>query len=133
VYNVTIDGMGRVTYEGLQHVAHVGVQRAVIGLEQVETLLNEFLRTRFMQALDEYRTREFLKYDNGEYRRMAEDVSDLPGAILTLKLGPRTKRVVLYYAFPAELGRLPSLVDRAANTEQWTGRPPTPAPNRPGA
>jgi len=133
VYTVTIDGLGRVTYEGRQHVMRTGRQRGTIKMEEVETLLNEFLRARFMHALDEYRTRDFVKLEDGQYRRLGEGMSDLPSAILTLTLGSRTKRVLLHHSFPAELGRLPDLVDISANTEQWTGRPRSVPQRPPGA
>jgi hypothetical protein len=133
VYTVTIDGLGGVSYEGHEHVTHTGVRRGAITMEQVEVLLNEFLRARFMQALDQYDAREFVTLQNGWYQRMGAGVSDVPGAVLTLTLGSRTKRVVLRHDVPMELGRLPNLVDIAANTEQWTGRVRVEPSKAPGA
>ena len=132
-YRLTISGAGAVFYEGEEHVRIRGAQRGHVSMNQVEDLLNEFLRVRFMAARDKYEGRELVRLRDGEFERLVASTSDMPSAILTLRLGSRTKRVILYDNYPVELGRLPDLIDEVVNTYRWTGLArPAPASKPPG-
>jgi hypothetical protein len=123
-YKLTVGGDGSVRYEGLADVATVGVRQDTISIESVVRLLNEFLRVRFMDALDRYADRESVRLNNGEFVIFRGTTTDLPSQILTLRLGAKSKKVVLYDNFPAELGALPNLVDEVTNSKRWTQQSP---------
>jgi hypothetical protein len=122
IYQVTISGDGAVVYEGTRFVQTLGTERASVDSEEVVSLLDEFLQVRFFDALERYAGSERARRTPAGIVVESMTITDLPSQILTLRLGERVKRVELYDHYPAELGRLPDLVDRVAGTERWVGR-----------
>jgi hypothetical protein len=122
-YTVTIAGDGRITYQGKRFVAVVGPREDRVAMEKVAALLNEFLKARFFDARDVYDETEEIKLVDGAYVPMTLDITDVPSAVLTLKLGSRQKRVVLRFNYPVELRELAARVDELAQTTRWIKAP----------
>jgi hypothetical protein len=122
IYRVSVSGDGAVEYQGVRFVQTVGVEKATVDPEQVLSLLNEFLRVRFFDAADRYAGSERARRAGSDFVIESVVVTALPSQILTLRLGERTKRVVLYDNDPLELGKLPDLIDRAVGSERWVGK-----------
>jgi hypothetical protein len=111
IYSVTVRADGRVVFVGKRFVAATGVRRARLSKAKVSELRKAFSRARVFRLRD--------RYDD-------MTVSDLPSALLTVRLGERTKHVYHYLGdstAPKRLGRLECLVDRIARTSRWIGRP----------
>jgi hypothetical protein len=117
-YTVTIRGDGTVEFQGgpLQ-----GFHTRSVAPDDVVSLVNEFLRARFLNAFDNYEACCSLLVRKGNmlelygYGSSAEE----PSKKLTLRIGTRTKTVILRNDFPDALGRLPGLVDRIGGPEAW--------------
>jgi hypothetical protein len=122
IYRVAISGDGAVEYEGLRSVESVGIRKSTITVDQVVSLLNEFLRVRFFDLLDRYAGTERVRRSTSGLLLEYITVSDERSATLTLQLGEQIKRVGLYDNYPAELGNLPGLIDRIVSSEQWIGK-----------
>jgi hypothetical protein len=88
-------------------------------VDEVVALINEFLQVRFFDALDTYRNRTFLIRKGDTVALMGSGGSDDPQSDLIFRIGDRTKTVTLYNNYPAELGRLPELVDRIGGPQVW--------------
>jgi hypothetical protein len=117
-YTVTIRGDGAVQYEGSGVLE--GLHTRSISPDEVVTLVNEFLRARFFNALDTYVaccSSLVRKGDTVELYGVAS--ADDPYAALTLRIGGRAKTVILRTDFPQDLGRLPGLVDRIGGPQVW--------------
>lgn len=108
VYQVSVENNGAVTYIGEMFVAVEGEQRAQISQDLVRELAGELEEIDFFSLQDQYT-------DMG--------ATDMPSAILTLRVNGQTKRVVHYhgdFSAPEELTRLELLIDEITNTAQWT-------------
>ena len=124
IYSVTLSGDGRVVYRGTDHVAVTGIQETAISDDDLIVLVNEFLRAHFFDAKDAYRERELISLEpERKYLLLNEVVTDRPSTILSLKLGDREKRVILYHNYPAELYDLAGLVDRMSGVTKWVTAP----------
>jgi hypothetical protein len=123
VYRLTVSGDGTVEYQGTRFVDTIGAARGTVDVDQVVLLVNEFLRVRFFGAMDRYAGEERVRRSGSGFLLESITVTDLPSQILTLKLGDRSKRVVLYDNVPVELAALPDLVDRTLRADQWVRKP----------
>ena len=115
-YTVTIRGDGAVQYDGPQ-----GHHTRTVSPDDALALVNEFIQARFFTALDKYEAccGTLVRHgDTVELGGMAGG-ADAPYAALTLKIGARTKTVILRENYPPELGRLPDLVDRLGGPAIW--------------
>jgi hypothetical protein len=113
VYTVTIHGDGRVEYSGENYVKVKGTQEARVEPAVVKTLLAEFARVRFL-SLPDY------ALDKCSCRRC----TDFPSAITEISAGRANHRVKHNHGCgcaPKGLFELESAIDKAANSEQWTG------------
>jgi hypothetical protein len=119
VYRISIDGNGRVEYTGIRSVAVEGKRTREIDPAHVVGLVNEFLRARFFDALNEYDEVEQVARIEDHLVFVNEVKTDLPWFVLSLKLGDRTKTVRLRDHYPAELGSLAEAVDRTAEVQSW--------------
>ena len=110
VYSVTVHGDGRVVFVGERFVTAKGVRRATLSKTQVQRLVKGVQQARVFQLAN--------RYDQ-------MSVTDLPSAILTIRVGSRTKRIYHYQGdrrAPKRLATLECLVDRTARTTRWIGR-----------
>lgn len=112
VYEVTIDGLGTVTYVGRKFVRVSGRRTARIPVDRVAALLETAEKIRFFSLQDRYRT--VRNADGSE-----TIVTDLPTAFVTISRGGISKRVEDYYGAPESLRDLERQIDEAAGTRQW--------------
>jgi uncharacterized protein DUF6438 len=112
VYTVTIDGTGKVTYEGERSVRVVGRRTARINTSTVARLLATAQRIRFFEMRDAYRVIE-----NPDGSRSL--VTDLPTTFVTVSANGRTKRVEDYVAAPDSLAEFERAIDTAAGIKRW--------------
>ena len=116
VYSITVEGNGRVRYEGTTHVSVVGNDTGSITSEQVALLIAEFDRVGYEQLAD--------RYAYGE-PSCPSYVSDAPTTITSLTRPGTTKRVEHDYGCadaPPALTALERLIDDVVRSGQWTGR-----------
>jgi hypothetical protein len=109
IYSVTVHGDGRVVYVGTRFVAAAGTRRARISPAAVKRLRKGVSRARVFGLAS--------RYDRS-------NVSDLPAARLTVRVGPRTKRIYHYFGdmgAPKRLWTLECLIDTVARTSRWVG------------
>jgi hypothetical protein len=92
-YTVWIQADGAVHYDGTSYVVADGERDGRISVEAVRSLVERFQETNFFEMRDEY----------------TQPITDLPGMILTLKVGERTKHVLNY-------GHRRSISERARNS-----------------
>lgn len=118
-YTVTINGDGRVRYEGRRFVNVVGERTATIPREDVANLVRRFDEIGFDRLRDAYRAQ----------------VTDLPTYRVSITREGRTKTVVDYggpsAGMPRSVRDLQDEIDRVAQTAQWVLRDGQPVRERP--
>ena len=120
-YSVVIRGDGSVLYDG--HGLVEGRRTRIISPDDVVSLVNEFLRARFFNALDTYAACCSVLVRKGDTVGLYGIASaDDPYVALTLRIGARTKTVTLRTDYPADLGKLPELVDGIGGPRVWQGQ-----------
>ena len=83
-----------------------GSRTRSVSPDDVVALVNEFLKARFFNALDTYAACCSSLVRNGDTVALYGMASaDDPYAALTLRIGARTKTVILRRDFPPDLGR----------------------------
>ncbi|NNG15464.1 MAG: hypothetical protein HKM89_03210, partial [Gemmatimonadales bacterium] len=116
VYAITVEGNGRVRYEGTAHVSLVGSDTSTITSEQVTLLVAEFDRVGYEQLAD--------RYAYGE-PSCPSYVSDSPTTVTSLTREGTTKRVEHDYGCadaPRALTALERLIDDIVRSGRWTGK-----------
>ena len=110
-YSVTVQGDGKVRFNGGSFVASEGKHDAKISVESVRYLVRQFESARFFAAGDKY----------------VATVTDNPTYTLTLTVGGKTKSVTDYVGeqvgMPLVITDLEKAVDEAAGTERWIKGP----------
>jgi hypothetical protein len=118
-YTITVREDSTVEYKGVGLVE--GMHTRTIPTDEVVALVNAFLQAQFLNALESYSNPPPTMVRKG-------DTIELYGAVrgidatqtdLTLRIGDRKKTVTLYANYPAELGRLPELVERIGGPQIW--------------
>lgn len=107
VYQVTVESNGTVTYLGEMFVAVEGERRSQISQDQVRQIARQLESIDFFSLQDEYTDR---------------GATDMPSAILTLRVDGKTKRVDHYYgdfSAPEKLTELELFIDEITNSTQW--------------
>jgi hypothetical protein len=106
-YSVTIQGDGKIHFNGESFVAIPGKHDAQISPEAVSALVRRFEKARFFEAGDKY----------------VATVTDNPTYTLTLTVGGKTKSVTDYVGeqvgMPLVITDLENAVDEVAGTERW--------------
>jgi hypothetical protein len=113
-YTITIHGDGRVEYEGKSNVKTKGKQEGRIEPAAVKALMAEFAKAKYLALPEEY----------SEGKCSCRRCTDMPTAVTELNAPGAKHRVSHYYGCacaPKELFALESAIDKAANSEQWTG------------
>lgn len=105
VYTVRIDGAGRVTYNGKQHVKITGEQVAQLDPAVVQALVQEFYRAGYFALED--------RYDS--------TITDNPTTITSLTVRGQHKSIIDYVSGPPELKALEKRIDEVVNSNQWIG------------
>jgi hypothetical protein len=112
VYSVTIDAHGDVTYEGTRFVRTKGRQVDRVLVSRVAELYEASQRIGVFDLRDQYR---LVRAADGS----GAAVMDLPGTIVTVTAGGRTKRIEDYFGAPGSLKELERHVEEIARTSRW--------------
>jgi hypothetical protein len=116
VYAVTIQGDGRVIYNGKTCVNVVGEQTSQLSPEAVRSLVAAFYANDFFALADSY----------------VEDIQDLPATLIRFTLPERSKQVVVQLydlgQTPAPFQRVEEAIYNIANLQPWVTQNGTPAP-----
>jgi hypothetical protein len=120
VNHITVRGDGVVELEDLGTPPRAATQRRSITTDEVASLVNEFLRARFFDALDRYdTTAKVVRRENELLLRFSGGIGG--GAIdLNMRLGQLKKTVRLSGNVPEELRQLVEMVRKLG------GLPPLP-------
>ena len=113
-YVLTIQGDGRIEYEGKEHVRQKGLSAARIGTEDLKKMLREFTRAKFFSIVDEY----------SEQKCACVYCTDMPNVITEISLKSITHKISHYHGCtcaPKSLFELEAAIDKAANSERWIG------------
>lgn len=114
-YTVTIHGDGLVEYVGKQHVKIKESKNGRIDPAAIKNLATQFAQARFLsQPGDDY----------SRAKCKCRFCTDMATAIVEINLGSLSHRVNHYYGCGCPrraLFDLESAIDKAANSEQWTG------------
>jgi hypothetical protein len=112
VYSVAIDAHGDVTYEGTRFVLTKGRQVDRVLVSRVAELYDASQRIGVFDLRDQYR---MVRAADGS----GAAVMDLPGTIVTVTAGGRTKRIEDYIGAPGSLKDLERHVEEIARTNRW--------------
>ena len=113
-YVLTIHGDGRIEYVGTDHIRQKGMSQARIGMEDFKKLLAEFTLAKFFSIADKY----------SEQKCACVYCTDMPTAITEISAKSITHKISHYHGCtcaPKSLFELEAAIDKAANSEQWTG------------
>jgi hypothetical protein len=116
VYKVVLKGDGAVVFEGKQGVDSVGRFTGRVSPEKVAALVRSIEQKNYF-SLDD-------RYLYGE-AKCSPYIADFPGAITSIKLAGRTKRVEHDPGCPnapAALAEIEKQIDATAATSRWIGR-----------
>jgi len=119
-YRVAVRGDGVVQYEDLGNEPRDQPQRRTIAIDEVVSLVNDFVRARFSDAPARY-DEEPVAFRRGDLLNFAlRGGADGPDWDLTLRVGSHVKTIHLYKGFPIELGRLRDRVESIGGPKAWT-------------
>jgi len=120
-YHITVRGDGVVELEDVGTPPRAATQRRSITSDEVVTLVNEFLRARFFDAMDRYDTvTSVVRQDDKVLLRSSSGGIDGGAIELTMRFGTLKKTVHLSNNIPVELRALANSVLRIG------GRPELP-------
>ena len=107
VYEMSIDGMGMVTFTGERDVKKVGAYQKQLTAEETNKLFAAFEDSDYWAFEDEY----------------SANVTDLPSTYLTYKHGEKAKKIRLYYNVPDSLANLSKMVKEIATSDEgWSAK-----------
>ncbi len=105
VYKISINGDGRVFYEGKRHVEKEGFYQKMLTDKEVKSLIEAFDKAKFFEFQDEY----------------TSAVTDMPTTFVSYSIGKDSKKIRDYFGAPNELKDLEKLVAEIANSKEgWT-------------
>ncbi|MBX9850224.1 MAG: hypothetical protein K2X86_00525 [Cytophagaceae bacterium] len=102
VYSITIDGTGKVIYEGKKHVKKVGKFERQLSGKEISTIFSAFEHSDFFKLQNEY----------------TAGVSDMPTVYVTFEHQGQKKKITDYYGAPESLKKLEELVEKVALSEE---------------
>lgn len=111
IYTLTLYSDGRVVYNGDKFVEITGEHEAQIDPLEVRALVDLMLNGGYFDLEDAYTNRT---------------ITDAPSALTSLSIDGRAKQIERYLgdeSAPYFLNQIETLIDLAANSEQWTGQP----------
>jgi hypothetical protein len=100
-YKLIIHGNGEIFYEGKAFVKEMGSRLAKISPEEVDKLIEEFLKINFFSLEEDY--------------LQARDVSS---AITYINLSGREKKVISQ-GVPKKLNQLNKMIDETVDSAKW--------------
>jgi hypothetical protein len=119
-YHITVRGDGVVELEDVGTPPRAATQRRSITSDEVVSLVNEFLRARFFDAMNRYDTITFVVRQDDKVLLRSSGGIDGGAIYLTMRLGTLKKTVHLSNNVPVELRALANSVLRIG------GRPELP-------
>jgi hypothetical protein len=120
-YRITIRGDGSVELEDVGTPPTPPTRRRSVAGDLVLTLVNEFLKVRFFDALDHYDWTPFA-VRKGDSLVLYGRGGSGGWTDITMRLGSASKTVRLEESIPADLLRLKDLVWRIGGPKAWTAR-----------
>jgi hypothetical protein len=118
-YRVVVRGTGVVEYKDLGGEPRDPDRQRSIPIDQVVSLLNEFVRLRFFEAPASDTTEPVVVREGELVRFLLRVGADGPEWDLSVRVGAQSKSVHLYMGFPADLGRLRDLLDGIGGPRAW--------------
>ena len=121
VFNLTIDGYGTVTFEGISHVEKQGIHKRSISPENLVTLLNELMRAKFFErtSTGNELNRKFRLEDNLRITEGMFSVSDLSSRFLTFNYLDQSKRIEVSQFAPRDLRAITDQIIELTGTGSW--------------
>jgi hypothetical protein len=114
-YAVAIHGDGRVEYVGKQNVKVKESRNGRLDLGAVKVLASKFAEAKFLSLPED---------DYSESKCKCRRCTDMASAVVEISVGSALHRVNHYYGCacpPKALFELESAIDKAVDSEQWTG------------
>jgi hypothetical protein len=118
-YRVAIRGDGSVEYEDIGGEPRDPPRRRSVAVDEVVSLVNEFLHARFVDARSVYGDLPIADRQGDSLRFLSQGACDLPESTLTLGLAAWTKTVRLNFGYPKDYARLPVLVELLGGPSAW--------------
>jgi hypothetical protein len=112
-YSLTIEGDGKVTYEGKDFVRVKGVQHSKLDEAAVEKLVQAFLDVHYFDLLDDYET---FKGPDGVERT---EPGDAPTFYTSLRIADRSKKIKDHLGAPKALSELEDKIDAIVGSKRW--------------
>jgi hypothetical protein len=122
IYRITIRGDGVITREDIGTPPRADTLKRTVDVGEVVALVNEFLRVRFFDALDRYESVMFVERKGDLLLLRGRGSIDGGTANVTMRLGSRTRTVVLSENFPIELGGLRDRILGIGGPQSWPAR-----------
>ena len=117
-YSIVIRGDGLVQYDD---VAQPPLPRQTrrVPVDEVVSLVNEFVRARFFEAPHRFVGTSFYKLEDDRLQLNGSGSAGRPNQDLSFRLGPLQKSVYLYMEYPDYLARLRDLVVQMGGPKAW--------------
>jgi hypothetical protein len=122
IYRITIRGDGVITREDIGPPPRADTLKRTVDVDEVVSLVNEFLKVRFFDALDRYESVMFVERKGDLLLLRGSGGIDGGTIDITMRLGSRTKTVVLSENFPVELGGLRDRILRIGGPQSWPAK-----------
>ena len=120
VYRVSIDGDGRVTWQGLQHVETTGVRRATVPPQRVRVFERKLAELKFFERDERGELPRAPQCIGGACSFPDETIcSDTSAAIIAVRQGTREHTVRNDHCDGSPLDELEALIDDVARTSVW--------------
>lgn len=107
-YTLTINGNGKVVYEGRRFVQVTGTQSVQIDAAAVKGLVDEFFKIDYFALPDSF----------------TSNIEDVPSTITSLTIDGKSKTVFENDGAPKALKDLEARIDSVTNSAQWVSMPP---------
>jgi hypothetical protein len=117
-YRVAIRGDGSVEYEDIGGEPRDPLRRRSVAIDEVVSLVNEFLRARFVDARSVYNNVPIAERQGDSLQFLARGASGSEST-LTLRVATWTKTVQLNFGYPQDYARLLALVELIAGPSAW--------------
>jgi len=118
-YRVSIRGDGLVQYEDFGGEPRDSPQRRSIPVDDVVSIINDFLKAGFFDAPARYEHPTVARRDRNSLVLLSHTGADGPEWDLTLRFGAQVKTVHLYLGYPPDLARLRDIVEQVGGPKAW--------------
>lgn len=117
-YRVTIRGDGSVEYEDVGGKPRDPLRRRSVPVDEVVSLVNEFLRARFVDARSVYNDMPIAQRQGDSLQFLGQGASG-SRTTLTMRVATWTKTVQLNFGYPQDYNRLLVLVELIGGPTAW--------------